>query len=142
MRKLVLLFIALTPARALAVPVVPNFTSGSMTAVTNTTSIVSETITSHDYNTGHTYSLNGTNLTIDGSTISPNPSTINQTVNGTTYSWTGADLTTMPNVSIKNAGAAFQMNQSYQEPGLSNITNITRTTQVESVTETTSTFSQ
>ena len=87
-------------------------------------------------------SITGTNLEIDGSTLLPDPTTINQTVNGTTYSWTGADLTTMPNVSIKNAGAAFQMNQSYQGPGLSNITNITRTTQVESVTETTSTFSQ
>ena len=72
----------------------------------------------------------------------PDPTTINQTVNGTTYQWTGADLTTMPNVTIREAGAAFQMNQSYQGPGLANITNITRQTQVESVTETTSTFSQ
>ena len=72
----------------------------------------------------------------------PNRTTIKPTVNGTTYQWTGADLTTMPNVTIKNAGAAFQMNQVYHGPGLSNITNITRTTQVESVTETTSTFSQ
>ena len=125
-----------------AVPVVPNFSSGSMTAVTRTTQNITESIVSTDYNTGHSLSITGTNLEIDGSTMLPDPTTVTQTVNGTTYQWTGADLTTMPNVSIKNAGAAFQMNQSYQGPGLSNITNITRTTQVESVTETTSTFSQ
>jgi len=126
----------------IAVPVVPNFSSGSMSAVTRTTQNITESIVSTDYNTGHSLSITGTNLEIDGSTLLPDPTTVTQTVNGTTYQWTGADLTTMPNVSIKNAGAAFQMNQSYQGPGLSNITNITRTTQVESVTETTSTFSQ
>ena len=126
----------------IAVPVVPNFSSGSMSAVTRTTQNVTETIVSTDYNSGHSLTINGTNLDIDGSTMLPNPTTINQTVNGTTYQWTGADLTTMPNVTIKNPGAAFQMNQVYHGPGLSNITNITRTTQVESVTETTSTFSQ
>ena len=126
----------------IAVPVVPNFSSGSMTAVTRTTQNITESIVSTDYNTGHSLSITGTNLDIDGSTMLPDPTTINQTVNGTTYQWTGADLTTMPNVTIKNAGAAFQMNQVYHGPGLSNITNITRTTQVESVTETTSSFSQ
>ena len=126
----------------IAVPVVPNFSSGSMTAVTRTTQNITENIVSTDYNTGHSLSITGTNLDIDGATMLPNPTDITQTVNGTTYTWTGADLTTMPNVTIRNAGAAFQMNQSYQGPGLANITNITRQTQVESVTETTSTFSQ
>ena len=126
----------------IAVPVVPNFSSGSMSAVTRSTQNITDSIVSTDYNTGHSLSITGTNLDIDGSTMLPNPTDITQTVNGTTYTWTGADLTTMPNVSIKNAGAAFQMYQSYQGPGLANITNITRQTQVESVTETTSTFSQ
>ena len=126
----------------IAVPVVPNFSSGSMTAVTRTTQNITETIVSTDYNSGHQYSISGTNLNISGDTMIPQPTSVNETINGTTYTWTGADLTTMPNVSIKNTGAAFQMNQSYQGPGLANITNITRTTQVESVTETTSTFSQ
>jgi len=126
----------------IAVPVVPNFSSGSMSAVTRTTQNVTETIVSTDYNSGHSLTINGTNLDIDGSTMLPNPTTINQTVNGTTYSWTGADLSTMPNVTIREAGAPFQLQTSYQGPGLANVTNITRTTQVESVTETTSTFSQ
>jgi len=136
------LLLLLNTTEILAVPVVPNFSSGSMTAVTRTTQNITESIVSTDYNTGHSLSITGANLEIDGSTLLPDPTTVNQTVNGTTYQWTGADLTTMPNVSIKNPGAAFQLQMSYQGSGLANITNITRTTQVESVTETTSTFSQ
>jgi len=140
--KLLPLLLILCPPRSFAVPVVPNFSSGSMTAVTRTTQNITETISSTDYNTGHTYSITGTNLTIDGSTMLPQPSTVNQTVNGTSYKWTGANLSTTPNVTITNPGAAFQLNTVYHGPGLSNITNITRTTQVESVTETTSVFAQ
>ena len=142
MKRYLPLLLLLNTTEILAVPVVPNFSSGSMSAVTRTTQNITESIVSTDYNTGHSLSITGTNLEIDGSTLLPDPTTINQTVNGTTYSWTGADLTTMPNVSIKNPGAAFQLQMSYQGSGLANITNITRTTQVESVTETTSTFSQ
>jgi len=136
------ILLILIPSRCLAVPVVPNFSSGSMTAVTRTTQNITESISSTDYNTGHTYSITGTNLTIDGSTMLPQPTTVNQTVNGTNYTWTGSDLSTTPNVTITNPGQAFQLNTVYHGPGLSNITNITRTTQVESVTETTSVFSQ
>ena len=142
MKRYLPLLLLLNTTEILAVPVVPNFSSGSMSAVTRTTQNITENIVSTDYNTGHSLSITGANLEIDGSTLLPDPTTINQTVNGTTYQWTGADLTTMPNVSIKNPGAAFQLQMSYQGSGLANITNITRTTQVESVTETTSTFSQ
>ena len=140
MRKLVtLLFLTSLPAQA--VPVVPNFSSGTMSAVTRTTSVVTETISSHDYNTGHTYTLNGSGVTINGS-ISPDPTTVNQTINGTSYQWTGADLTTKPSVTLTTQRNPFQFGESYTAPGLSNITNITRTTNIESTTETTSVFSQ
>ena len=140
MRKLAtLLFLTSLPAQA--VPVVPNFSSGTMSAVTRTTSVVTENISSHDYNTGHTYTLNGSGITIDGS-ISPSPTTVNQTINGTSYQWTGADLTNKPSVTLTTQGNPFQYVESYTAPGLSNITNITRTTNIESVTETTSVFSQ
>jgi trimethylamine:corrinoid methyltransferase-like protein len=140
MRKLVtLLFLISLPAQA--VPVVPNFSSGTMSAVTRTTSVVTETISSHDYNTGHTYTLNGSGITINGS-ISPDPTTVNQTINGTSYQWTGADLTNKPSVTLTTQGNPFQYVESYTAPGLSNITNIIRTTNIESTTETTSVFSQ
>jgi len=140
MRKLVtLLFLTSLPVQA--VPVVPNFSSGTMSAVTRTTSVVTETISSHDYNTGHTYTLNGSGITIDGS-ISPAPTTTTHSINGTNYQWTGADLTNKPSVTLTTQGNPFQYVESYTGPGLSNITNITRTTNIESVTETTSVFSQ
>ena len=100
MRRCLPLLLILVTSKGLAVPVVPNFSSGSMTAVTRTTQNITEVISSTDYNTGHTYSITGTNLDIDGSTMLPQPTTVNQTVNGTNYTWTGADLTTTPNVTI------------------------------------------
>ena len=123
-------------------PVVPNFSSGTMSAVTRTTQNVTETIVSSDFNTGHTYSINGTNLAIDGATLSPPPTETVQTINGVSYTWTGADLNQKPNVTIANPGQAFQYAESYIGPGLSNMTTINRTTVLESVTETTSVFSQ
>ena len=140
MRKLVTLLL-LTSLPAQAVPVVPNFSSGTMSAVTRTTSVVTESISSHDYNTGHTYTLNGSGVTINGS-ISPDPTTVNHTINGTSYQWTGADLTNKPSVTLTTQGNPFQYVESYTAPGLSNITNIIRTTNIESTTETTSVFSQ
>ena len=124
------------------VPVVPNFSQGSMTSTTRTTSVVSESIVSHDYNTGHQYSINGSNLTIDGSTISPNSSSVTGTINGQSQSWTGLDLSTRPNVTITNGGQPFQYVETDRGPGLSTVTSINRTTNIESVTETTSVFSQ
>ena len=59
---------------AKSVPVVPNFTQGSMTSNTETTSTVSETINSMNYDTGYQYVITGTNIQHDGNTIS-SPST-------------------------------------------------------------------
>ena len=125
-----------------SIPVVPNFSSGTMQSTTRTTSVVTESIVSHDYNTGHQYTLNGSNLTVSGSTISPDSSNVTGTINGTSHSWTGLDLNSRPNVTISNGEQPFQYAETYRGPGLSNVTTINRTTNVESVTETTSVFSQ
>ena len=58
----------------MSVPVGPNYTQGSMTSNTETTSTVSETINSMNYNTGYEYVITGTNIEHDGATISA-PST-------------------------------------------------------------------
>jgi len=139
-RLLPLLFLYFSPAYA--VPVVPNFTSGTMSSTTRTTSNVTENIVSTDYNSGYTHTINGTNISIDGATISSPTSTSSQVIDGTTYTWTGADLTNRPNVTITTPGQAFQYVESYIGPGLSNRTVIQRTSVIESVTETTSVFSQ
>ncbi len=126
-----------------AVPVVPNFTQGSMTSNTETTSTVSETINSMNYNTGYEYVITGTNIEHDGATISaPSTTGSSNTLNGVTSTWdTGLDLNNKPNFSITTPGADFQFVESYQGPGLSNHTIIQRTTTIQSVTNTTSTFS-
>ncbi len=139
-RLLPLLLLISSPAYS--VPVVPNFSQGSMTSTTRTVSTVVENIVSQDYNTGHQYSVNGSNLTISGSTISPDSASVTGTINGQSQSWTGLDLTTKPNVTITNTSQPFQYVETYRGPGLSNMTTIQRTTNIESTTETTSVFAQ
>ena len=127
---------------AMSVPVVPNFTQGSMTSNTETTSTVSETINSMNYDTGYQYVITGTNISHDGDTISAPSTTGNSnTLNGVTSTWTDLDLNNKPNFTITTPGAAFQFTESFSGPGLTNHTIINRTTTIQSVTNTTSTFS-
>ena len=130
-------FLLGTPA--MAVPVVPNFTQGSMTSHTETTQKITETINSMDYNTGYQYSVTGSGISASGS-LSPGTGTNNVTIDGVTSSWTG--INSRPTFTQTTPGAAFQFTETYQGPGLSNHTIIQRTTEVTSVTDTTSIFSQ
>ena len=125
-----------------AVPVVPNFTQGSQTSTTETKSKITESINSINYNTGYQYSVTGTNIKMDGSSITPNITSTPNTIDGVTSSWTNLNLNNKPNWTIINPGEAFQFTETYQGPGLSNQTIIQRTTEVESLTTTTSIFTQ
>ena len=127
---------------AMSVPVVPNFTQGSMTSNTETTSTVTETINSMNYDTGYQYVITGTNISHDGDTISAPSTTGNSnTLNGVTSTWTNLDINNKPNFTITTPGEAFQFTETYSGPGLTNHTIINRTTTIQSVTNTTSTFS-
>ena len=127
---------------AMSVPVVPNFTQGSMTSNTETTSTVTETINSMNYDTGYQYVITGTNISHDGDTISAPTSTGNSnTLNGVTSTWTNLDINNKPNFTVTTPGQAFQFTETYSGPGLTNHTIINRTTTIQSVTNTTSTFS-
>ena len=135
-------FVLANVRTAIAVPVVPNFTQGSMTSNTETTSTVTETINSMNYNTGYEYVITGTNVQHDGATISAPSTTGNSnTLNGVTSTWTNLDLSNKPNFTITTPGTDFQFVESYSGPGLQNHTIINRTTTIQSVTSTTSTFS-
>ena len=139
--SVLLLLFSIIPS-AYAVPVVPNFTQGSMTSNTETTSTVTETINSMNYDTGYQYVITGTNISHDGDTISaPNSTGNSNTLNGVTSTWTNLDINNKPNFTITEAGGAFQFSESYSGPGLTNHTIINRTTTIQSVTNTTSTFS-
>ena len=122
-----------------AVPVVPNFTQGSMTSHTETKQTITETINSMDYSTGYQYSVTGSGITSSGN-LSPTTGEKPNTIEGVTSQWVG--LSTRPNFTQTSPGAAFQFTETYSGPGLQNQTIIQRETIVESVTETTSIFSQ
>ena len=126
---LLLLFFA--PA-AEALPVVPNFTNGTLTSRTETKSKVTETIVSENFDTGFQYSASGVNIAPDAP--------INPVASSTINGWTS--LEKRPNWSIVRPGEAFQFVETFSGPGLSNITTIQRTTEIESVTDTVSAFSQ
>ena len=144
MKRILTVLILLSSAGAArAVPVVPNFTQGSMTSSTTTTSTVTETINSMDYNTGWQYVVTGTNVKTDSGNLTPGGTTqTSVTLDGVTSQWNGLNLDQRPEFEIVTPGAAFQFTESYQGPGLSNHTIIQRTTTIQSVTDTTSTFTQ
>ena len=126
-------------APAQAVPVVPNFTQGSMTSHTETTSKVTETINSMDYNTGYQYSVTGSGITASGN-LNPGTGSNNVTIDGVTSSWT--TVTGKPSFTQTTPGQAFQFTETLQGPGLTQQTIIQRVTEVTSVTDTTSIFTQ
>ena len=140
MRKLLLLlFIYVLPANA---NLVPNFTTGTMSSTTNTTSTLSESITSKAFKTGYEYTVTGTGISHDGGDMGAAAVEVNGTVGGTTYKWTGLDMTTKPNWTQTNptSGDSFQFTETYSGPGLQNVTTINRQIDTESVVTTTSVF--
>lgn len=98
--------------------VVPNFTRGTITATTESTTKVIETIRQVEYTTGTSYTVTGTNINI--------PGTPQQ----------GANYT------IINQGAPFQFSETYLGPGVAKETWIDRTTETNSVTNSVSVFTQ
>ncbi len=143
MTRLTFLLLLLLPIRALAVPVVPQFRSGSSTTSSTSESIINETITSHQYRTGYSYAASGHNIKSETGYINPTPTTTNeQTVGGVNFSWTSPNLEAIPRWSINTDGAAFSIQETLITPGLDTITNISRTIQTSTTTETTTTFGQ
>ena len=125
---------------AQAVPVVPNFTQGSMSSHTETTQKITETINSMDYSTGYQYSATGSGVEPVNGTLSPTTGSSNVTINGVNSTWTG--VTETPTFKQTTPAASFQFTETYSGPGLQNHTIIQRETVTESVTDTTSIFSQ
>ena len=105
-----------TPCRA--VPIVPNFTSGTITSETKTRTEVVESIRQVEYSTGTSYTVTGTNIIIP---TNPKPG---------------------ENYTIMNQGAPFQFSETYLTPGVSKETWIERKTVEDSVTNTISVFTQ
>ena len=146
MKKLFYLFL-ICGLPSYAQPVTPNFTTGTMSSTTNTTTSISESIVSTDYfGNSYEYSVTGTGISTDGG-VAPNTTDVSATVNGQQYTYTGLDLSTGNNpvftLTNPTSGAAFQYSESYRGPGgVSNITTITRSITSEAVVTSQSVFSQ
>ena len=143
MTRLWLLVLLTLPIRTLAVPVVPQFRTGSSTTSSTSESIINETITSHQYRTGYSYSASGHNIESETGYINPTPTTTDQqTVGGVNFSWTSPNLEAIPRWGIVNDGAAFSLQETLITPGLDTVTSITRQITTSTTTETTTTFGQ
>ena len=143
MTRLWLLVLLALPIRTLAVPVVPQFRTGSSTTSSTSESIINETITSHQSRTGYSYSASGHNIKSETGYINPTPTTTNeQTVGGVDFHWTSPNLEAIPRWSINTDGAAFSLQETLIAPGLDTTTTITRQITTSTTTETTTTFGQ
>ena len=143
MSRLWLLVLLTLPIRTLAVPVVPQFRTGSSTTSSTSESIINETITSHQYRTGYSYSASGHNIKSETGYINPTSTTTDQqTVGGVNFSWTSPNLEAIPRWGIVNNGAAFSLQETLITPGLDTSTTITRQITTSTTTETTTTFGQ
>ena len=116
MRVFILLFLFGIPAQARTV--VPNFTTGTVNSVTNSTTTVVEIIRQQEYSTSTSYTVTGHNINIPNV---PGP---------------GANYT------LIDQGAPFQFSETMFTPGLVTDTEIERTTTTTSNTVTTSVFTQ
>ena len=145
MTKLWLLVLLLLPARSIAVPIVPQFRSGSSSTSSTTESVINETITSHQYRTGYSYSASGHNIESADTNKYINPTATKlteQTVGGVNFSWTSPNLEAVPRWTIVNPAGAFSLQETLITPGLDTVTTITRTINTSTTTETTTTFGQ
>ena len=126
---------------AYAIPVVPNFNSATSTSRSVTTNNLTEQIREVRYNSGYTYSVTGSGISCGNcDSISMPNATVTETINGTSYEWTGLDLNQKPNWQQTGQGA-FQFSEYYKGPSLESVIDITRTIQSEIVTDTTIIFS-
>ena len=143
MTRLWLLVLLALPIRTLAVPIVPQFRSGSSQTSSTSEQVVNEVITSHQYRTGYSYSASGHNIKSETGYINPTPTTTNQqTVGGVNFNWTSPNLEAIPRWSIHTDGSAFSIQETLITPGLDTVTSIRRQINTSTTTETTTTFGQ
>ena len=97
---------------------VPNFTRGTMTSHTESSTTITETFKIVEYSTASSYTMTGQNI-----------------------AWTGTPgLETSYSQVIP--GCATQFSESYLGPGIASVTDLTRTTTTMSVTDSISVFTQ
>ena len=145
MIKFWLLLLILLPTKILANPVIPTFRTGSQTTNSTSQSIINETITSHQYRTGYTYSASGNNIKSNDTNgyINPTPqSDATQTINNVNFSFTSPTLESVPRWQIVNEGSPFSLQETIIAPGLDTVTIINRTINTTTTVTVEATFGQ
>ena len=126
---------------AYAQTIIPSFNSAVSTSHSVTTNNLTENVKEYRYNSGYTYSVTGSGISCGNcDTISMPNATVTETVNGTTYEWTGLNLDQKPQWQ-QTGQDAFQFSEFYKGPSLESIIDITRTVESQIVTDTTIIFS-
>ena len=132
------IFICVKSAKAQTV--VPNFNSATSTSRSVTTNNLTEQIREVRYNSGYTYSVTGSGISCGNcDSISMPNATVTETINGTTYEWTGLNMDQKPN--WQQTSQSFQFSEFYKGPSLESVIDITRQVTSEVVTDTTIIFS-
>jgi hypothetical protein len=120
---------------AYAQTVVPNFNSATSTSRSVTTNNLTEQIREVRY------SVTGSGISCGNcDSISMPNATVTETINGTTYEWTGLNMDQKPQWQQTGQGA-FQFSEFYKGPSLESVIDITRQVTSEVVTDTTIIFS-
>ena len=97
---------------------VPNFTRGTMTSHTESSTTITETFKIVEYSTGSSYTMTSQNI-----------------------SWTGTPGLETPYSQVI-PGCATQFSETYLGPGIASVTDLTRTTTTFSTTDSISVFTQ
>ncbi len=145
MIKFWLLFLILFPVKAIANPLIPTFRTGSSSTNSQTESVITESVVSHQFRTGYSLSVSGTNIEsadVDGYINSIPTAEASQTVNGVNFSYTSPTLEGVPRWKIVNEGQPFSLVESIISPGLDTITSINRVINTTTTTTVETTFGQ
>ena len=145
MTKFWLLLIIFFPVKTLANPVVPTFRTGSSSTNSTSQSVITESITSHQYRTGYSLSVSGHNIEsndANGYINSIPTAEATQTVNGINFSYTSPTLEGVPRWKIVNSGQPFSLVETMITPGIDTITTINRTINTTTTTTVETTFGQ
>ncbi len=138
--RIALLFITFAP-QVRAEKIVPNFQQGVLNNHTETKSVINRDLTIYEFRTGYSLTVGGSN--VQPSTNNIAPSGVIKTagsVSGTATTYVMPDLSTKPQYSIVDIGAAFSYYETLETPGIKSMTKIIEEQTIESISDSTSTF--
>tara|TARA_R100001463_G_scaffold20117_2_gene49149 strand:- start:1103 stop:1540 length:438 start_codon:yes stop_codon:yes gene_type:complete len=138
--KLALLSITFAP-QVRAEKIVPNFQQGILNNHTETKTVLKRDMTIYEWNTGYSLTVGGANVKPSTNNIAPSGFVKTAgTVSGVATTYVMPDLSTKPQYSIVNEGAAFSYYETLETPGIKSMTKIIEEQTIESVSDSTSTF--